>query len=86
MFACHSVDGSKLVGPSFVGIWESERTVVTGGSTRQVVADEEYIHRSIFDPNADVVQGFGRGLMLSYEGMLSEEDVEYIIEYLKTLN
>ncbi len=85
-FACHSVDGSKLVGPTFSGLWNSERTVVTGGSTRQVVADEEYIHRSIFDPNADIVEGFGRGLMLSYEGMLSEEDVNSIIEYLKTLN
>lgn len=84
-FACHSVDGSKLVGPSFAGIFGSERTVVTGGATRQVVADEEYIHRSIYEPNADVVQGFGRGLMLSYEGMLSEEDITYIIEYLKTL-
>lgn len=85
-FACHSVDGSKLIGPSFAGLWGSERTVVTGGSTRQVVADEEYIHRSVFDPNVDIVQGFGRGLMLSYKGMLSEEDVESIIEYLKTLN
>lgn len=84
-FACHTIDGNKLIGPSFKGIWESERTVVTGGTTRQVVADEDYIHRSIYDPNADVVQGFGRGLMLSYKGMLSEEDVSSIIEYLKTL-
>jgi len=84
-FACHSLDGSKLIGPSFAGIWNSERTVVTGGSTRQVVADEEYIHRSILDPNADIVEGFGRGLMLSYKGQLSEEDIQNIIEYLKTL-
>ena len=47
--------------------------------------DEEYIHRSIFDPNADVVEGFQRGLMVSYEGQLSEDDVTNIIEYLKTL-
>lgn len=84
-FACHSLDGTRLIGPSFEGLWNSERTVVTGGSTRQVVADEEYIHRSIFDPNADIVEGFGRGLMLSYKGQLTEEDVDSIIEYLKTL-
>jgi len=84
-FACHSLDGSRLVGPSFQGIYGNERTVVTNGATRQVVADDEYIHRSIMDPNADVVQGFGRGLMLSYKGQLSEEDVDNIIEYLKTL-
>src|SRR5690554_1246839 len=84
-FACHSLDGSKLIGPSFAGLWGSERTVVSGGTTRQVVADEEYIHRSIYDPNADIVEGFGRGLMLSYKGQLSEEEVQSIIEYLKTL-
>jgi cytochrome c oxidase subunit II len=84
-FACHSLDGARLVGPTFQGLYGSERTVITGGSTRQVIADDEYIHRSIFDPNYDIVQGYGRGLMLSYKGQLSEADVENIIEYLKTL-
>ena len=51
-----------------------------------VEIDEEYIKRSIFDPNADVVKGFNQGLMLSYEGMVSEEEVNLIIEYLKELN
>jgi cytochrome c oxidase subunit 2 len=85
-FACHSIDGTKLVGPSFKGIWGATHTVTTGRDKREVEVDEEYIRRSIYDPNADVVEGFNRGLMLSYEGQLSEEDVEYIIEYLKTLN
>jgi cytochrome c oxidase subunit 2 len=85
-FACHTIDGNKLVGPSFKGIWGEEVTVTTGGDKRQIVVDEEYIRRSIFDPNADIVDGFNKGLMLSYEGQLSEEDVENIIEYLKTLH
>ncbi len=84
-FACHSTDGSKLVGPSFKGIWGEEQTVVTSGNKRQVTVDEEYIRRSIYDPNADVVDGFNKGLMLSYEGQLSDDDVANIIEYLKTL-
>ena len=85
-FACHSLDGSRLVGPSFKGIWGEEITVVTDGEERQVVVDEEYVRRSIYEPNADVVDGFNKGLMLSYEGQLSEEDVSNIIEYLKTVN
>jgi len=85
-FACHSLDGSRLVGPSFKGIWGEEITVVTDGEERQVVVDEEYVRRSIYEPNADVVDGFNKGLMLSYEGQLSEEDVNNIIEYLKTVN
>ena len=84
-FACHTLDGTKLVGPSFKGIWGAEHTVVTGRETRKVTVDEEYIKRSIYDPNADVVEGFMKGLMITYQGQLSEEDVASIIEYLKTV-
>ncbi len=84
-FACHSLDGSKLIGPSFKGIWESTHTVKTGKEMREVKVDEEYITKSIYDPNADVVDGYNKGLMLTYEGQLSNEDVGMIIEYLKTL-
>ena len=84
-FACHTLDGTKLVGPSFKGIWGAQHTVVTGRETRTITVDEEYIKKSIYDPNADVVDGFGKGLMLSYEGQLSEDDIGNIIEYLKTL-
>lgn len=84
-FACHTLDGTRLVGPSFKGIWDTQRTVVTGRETHQVLVDEEYIKSSIYDPNADVVEGFSKGLMLSYEGQLSEDDITNIVEYLKTL-
>lgn len=84
-FACHSVDGSKIIGPSFKGIYGHEVTVKTGGSERTVTVDDEYIKRSIYEPNADVVEGFNRGLMQSYQGQLSDSDIEQIIEYLKTL-
>jgi cytochrome c oxidase subunit 2 len=85
-FACHSVDGSRLVGPSYKGIWDEEQTVITNGEERQITVDEEYIRRSIYQPNADIVKGFNKGLMLSYEGQLSDEDIDNIIEYLKSLN
>ncbi len=84
-FACHTVDGTKLVGPSFKGIWGGEHTVVTGKETRKVNVDEEYIKRSIYDPNADVVEGFMKGLMVSYQGQLKDDDIANIIEYLKTV-
>jgi cytochrome c oxidase subunit 2 len=84
-FACHTTDGSKLVGPSFKGLWGETQLVTTGREKREVNVDEEYIKRSIYDPNADLVEGFGKGLMLSYEGQLSDDDIDNIIEYLKTL-
>jgi cytochrome c oxidase subunit 2 len=83
---CHSSDGSRLVGPSYLGVYGSTREVETGGSDREVVADSTYIHTAIYDPDADVVKGFNRGLMLSYEGLVTEEEIGLIIEYLKHLN
>ncbi|MFC2080211.1 cytochrome c oxidase subunit II [Bacteroidota bacterium] len=84
--ACHSSDGSKLVGPSYLGAWGKMREVKSGGDKTEVMMDEEYIRRSIYDPNADIVDGFSKGLMLSYEGLVSEEEMELIIAYIKDLN
>ncbi len=83
--ACHSADGTKIVGPTFKGVYGHKVLVETDGKEREVLADDEYIKRSIYDPNADVVKGFAKGVMVSYKSQLSDEDVSKIIEYLKTL-
>lgn len=82
---CHSLDGSKLVGPSYRGLWGKEEEVVTSGKTRSITVDEEYLRKSIYEPNADIVKGYNKGLMQSYEGLITEEEMDSIIDYLKTL-
>ncbi|MEX0983274.1 MAG: cytochrome c oxidase subunit II [Bacteroidales bacterium] len=84
--ACHSSDGSKLVGPSYKGSWGKMQNVTAGGKKTEVLVDEEYIRRSIFNPNAEIVDGYNKGLMLSYEGLVSEEEIELITAYIKSLN
>ena len=84
--ACHSSDGSKIIGPSYLGGWGGTRTVVTDGEEREVAIDEEYIKRSIYDPNFDVVKGYNKGLMLSYKTMVTDDEIALIVEYLKALN
>jgi len=83
--ACHSVDGSKLIGPSFKGIYGQTHSVITNDKEREVVVDDEYIKRAIYEPNDDVVKGYTKGMMISYKEQLSEADIAEIIEYLKTL-
>ncbi len=83
--ACHSLDGSKVVGPSFKGLAGSVRAVVTNGAKRQINADEAYIKNSIENPDADVVDGFSSGLMKSYTKMISAEEITQINDYLKSL-
>ncbi len=85
-YACHSSDGSKLVGPSYLGLYGQERTVLRNGEAVTVTADDEYITRSIYEPNSEIVQGYPEGQMQSYKGMVTPEDLVKIIEYLKGLN
>jgi cytochrome c oxidase subunit 2 len=57
---CHSTDGSVLVGPTWLGLYGREEQLEDGTT---VVADEEYIHNSIIDPNSQIVSGFAPGQM-----------------------
>lgn len=84
--ACHSLDGAKLVGPSFAGLYGSQRTVTEGNTQKTVTADEAYIISSIYDPNKEVVTGFARNLMQSYRDLLTPENIAVMTEYLKTLS
>ena len=83
--ACHSFDGSKKIGPSFKGLFGSKHMVITDEKEREVTADTSYIRTSIFDPNKDVVKGFNKGMMQSYQGVISESDIKSITEYFKSI-
>jgi cytochrome c oxidase subunit 2 len=82
---CHSQDGSKIIGPSFKGIFGKTEIVLTDGVEREIEIDSAYIARSIKDPNADIVQGYMKGLMVSYEGVVTDEQIVDIIDYIKNL-
>jgi cytochrome c oxidase subunit 2 len=83
--ACHSLDGAKLVGPSFKGLYGTERAIISGNEQVNVIANDEYIINSINDPDVKIVVGFNKGLMKSYRDILKNEDIKIIIDYLKTL-
>ena len=84
--ACHSVDGTKIVGPSYKGIFGQKIIVETNGKEREIIVDEAYIKKSILEPEADVVKGYTKGSMVSYKGQLTDPQIDKIIEYIKTLS
>lgn len=85
--ACHSLDGSKLVGPSFKNIWGSEKTVVMpDGKEKQVNVDSAYITHSILAPDDEVVRGFSKGLMRPYKGIVADSAIVDIVKYFKASN
>lgn len=84
--ACHSSDGSKIIGPSYLNLYGKKQVVIRDGKEITLTADDEYIKRAIYDPNVEIVKGYPTGLMQSYKTTLSDKDVSKIIEYLKTLH
>jgi cytochrome c oxidase subunit 2 len=83
--ACHSIDGSKIVGPSFKGIYGEKTTVLVNGNEQQVTVDDNYILESVYDPNAKIVKGFQPNMMQSFKDILTKEQVKDIAEYIKSL-
>lgn len=80
---CHKVDGTKATGPALNEIWGTEENLM-GGKTVKV--DEQYVLDSIWEPAKDIVDGYGPVTkMNSFKGVLSQEDVNRLIAYLKHL-
>lgn len=55
---CHSQDGSKGVGPSFKGLFNSQVAVRKNNALVTLTADEAYLRESIKSPAATVVEGY----------------------------
>lgn len=79
--ACHSTDGSRLVGPTLSNLYNGSVELTTGET---VAADENYLRDSIMDPQAQVVAGYPPS-MPTYAGRLSDQQVDGLIEYIKSL-
>ena len=77
--ACHSLDGSRVVGPSFKGVWGRTEKFEDGTSG---VVDENYVRQSILEPQAKVVDTYPHS-MPSFAGQLKDKDIEGIIAFLK---
>jgi len=79
--ACHSIDGSSLVGPTWKGLYGHEVVLQDG---TKVTADENYIREAILEPQAKMVKGFGP-VMPSFKGVISDDEISDLIAYIKTL-
>lgn len=81
--ACHTTDGTEVIGPTWQGLFGSQETLDDGTT---VTVDEAYLRESIVDPNAAIVEGFQAGMMPTNFGeLLSEEEIDGLIEYIQTL-
>jgi sulfur-oxidizing protein SoxX len=79
--SCHSLEpGVVLVGPSLATIGAEAGSRVSGTSA------EDYLHESVVDPNAYVVDGSPANVMpQNYGSQLSEQQIKDLVAYMMTL-
>lgn len=76
--ACHSVDGSKGVGPSWQGLYDETVTLADGSTIK---ADEAYIKDSILNPGAKIVKGYA-AVMPAFTP--SDQELNALIAFIKS--
>ena len=78
-FACDTCHSQR--GPTLAGVYRSKVKLSDG---TEVIADDNYLRNSILQPSAQLVAGYTT-LMPAYKGILSEEQVIQLVEYIKSL-
>jgi cytochrome c oxidase subunit 2 len=77
---CHRDDGQGR-GPRLQGVFGSTVRLVGGGT---VTADENYVREAILNPRATIVEGF-QPLMPTFQGLITEEQLNQLLAYVKSL-
>jgi cytochrome c oxidase subunit II len=77
---CHRPDAQGR-GPVLDGLFGKTVTLQDG---RQVVVDEGYVRESILQPAAKVAAGY-QPIMPTFQGLVSEEQLLQLVEYVKSL-
>ena len=81
--ACHSVDGTRDIGPTLKDLYGYEREMTDG---RTLMADQQYLRDQILNPRAQTVATFQAGLMAPYQGRVDERELSDLITYIRTLS
>jgi hypothetical protein len=85
--ACHSTGATAVVmaGPTWKGLYGQSRSFANRAAP--VIADEAYLRESILEPAAKIVSGYERGdiSMPSYSGVLTDQQIESVILFIKSL-
>lgn len=77
---CHRPDAQGR-GPVLQGLFGKSQTLLSGEA---IVVDEAYVRESILQPSAKITAGF-QPIMPAFQGLVTEEQLLELIEYVKSL-
>lgn len=79
--ACHETHLRRRA-PPLEGLYGRPVTLRDGSS---VLADDDYIRRSILRPDADVVADYQGGVMPTYAGLVDDDELLLLVAYIRSL-
>ena len=77
--ACHSIDGTAIIGPTWKGLYGSQESLEDGSS---VTVDDAYIKESILNPTIKITKGY-QPLMPVLP--VTDEEIAALTDYIKSL-
>ena len=77
--SCHGKNGQGVTAPSWQGIHNTQIPLDDGSS---VLADDDYLYRSITDPQAEIVKSW---TIKMPRNDLTDDEIAAIISYIKEL-
>ena len=82
--SCHSLNGTKLVGPSFKGLAGSKIRVKdpASGEVTSIEATADYLRKSILDPNALLAEGYPENLMPPIGAILTDAQLDDLVNFI----
>src|SRR5580700_6523528 len=78
---CHHLSGAPGRGPDLRNLFGAQVELADGA---HVQFDEDYIRESILNPSAKIAKGY-QPIMPTFQGLVTEENVLQLIEYIKSL-
>ncbi|MDD5169953.1 MAG: cytochrome c oxidase subunit II [Syntrophales bacterium] len=79
---CHSLDGTKKVGPTFKELMGRKETVIAGGREKEITVDEPFIREHILNPQSETAKGYPP---IMPKIPLADEELKTIVGYLGTV-
>ena len=76
---CHAITPDNVVGPGLGGVAQR------AGTMKQGMSADDYICESIMNPGVFVVEGFPPVMPTTFAQTLSQDDINALVAYLKTL-
>lgn len=86
--ACHSIDGTRLVGPSWLDVCDGEEPLSNG---QVVQVTDEYLRESILSPDAQIVLSFPAGVMPKQfihpatQQQITDQQIDDLIGYMNSI-